>query len=165
MSGSPDPKPYKTAKGALRLARKRRLREIDPDAFAKARSTMAPCAACGGRPSNVHHVVPKGSPYFGDDLVENFVLLCGTGTTGCHGAFHGNPYLHVEVEAVRSGSPARTVGQVTSLRERRDREWVAGRIGRTITASRPDTVAYVLRKLGDGPGRDFLRRRYLIEDA
>ena len=32
-----------------------------------------------------HHLVPKGSPYFGDDVPDNWVPLCGSGTTEHHG--------------------------------------------------------------------------------
>lgn len=126
----------------------RQIREHDPDALRTARLLWDECASCHREPSNVHHVVPKGAPYFGDDCIANFVLLCGTGTWRCHGAFHGSPYV-----------------------DDRGRRWtedeVRRAIGKTIATTRPDTVAYVKEKLGDVAGRDYLERRYLatLEDA
>lgn len=89
------------------------------------------CAACGRPASNAHHIMPRGSPFFGDDVAANLLALCGSGTTGCHGLYH-----HAD--------PA-----------------VRARIGLAL-ADRPDTIAYGLAKLGDGPGRDFLERHYLL---
>lgn len=101
------------------------------------------CASCHRPPANGHHVVPRGGPYFGDDLIENIVLVCGSGTMGCHGALHGAPYV-----------------------DRAGRRWteedVRRAIGSTISSGRPDTVAYVLSKLGDLAGADYLSRRYMI---
>lgn len=42
-----------------------------------------PCWICGGRSTNTHHIYPRGQG--GDDRLENFAALCGSGTTGCHG--------------------------------------------------------------------------------
>lgn len=59
---------------------------------------LGPCRCCGkhmlavypaypwnesGLESSLHHVVPKSLG--GDDVAENLVPLCGSGTTGCHG--------------------------------------------------------------------------------
>lgn len=119
------------------------------------------CLACGGPASNGHHVLPVGRGQSGDDVVENVVGLCGTGAMLCHGAFHGSPYVitlgHEWTEPAKGGGTALRAAYRT---ERRDREWVARRIGERLPGERPDVVAYVLRKLGDGPGRDFLRRVY-----
>jgi hypothetical protein len=42
------------------------------------------CECCGKRPaSNLHHRQNDGQG--GPDTVVNFLALCGTGTTGCHG--------------------------------------------------------------------------------
>lgn len=106
------------------------------------------CVACGRPPGSVHHVLPKGQG--GDDASENTVLLCGDGASGCHGAFHGSPYL-ADVRSV--GAP---------LVERRDRAWVARRIGEHIARHRPDTLAYLGGKLGVG-GMAWLQRVYLVE--
>jgi hypothetical protein len=52
-----------------------------------ARSVLAryrTCELCGKRRSeSCHHAVPRGKG--GDDVWENMVALCGSGTTGCHG--------------------------------------------------------------------------------
>jgi hypothetical protein len=99
------------------------------------------CVACGREPGSVHHVVRKGAPHHGDDVPENCVLLCGSGSSGCHGAVHGSPY---EVAGVR-----------------RERSWVVSRIGAHLVRYRLDVLAYVARKLG--PGADeFLAREYAV---
>lgn len=106
------------------------------------------CASCHRQPSNVHHVVPKGSPYHGDDCIANFVLVCGSGTMGCHGTIHGSPHV-----------------------DRTGRRWteedVRRAVGVTIKKTRPDTIAYVIGKLGEDAGRSYLERKYFIdlEDA
>ena len=50
------------------------------------------CARCGqsvlNAPGSLHHRKPRGMGGSGDPRVSdprNLVLLCGTGTTGCHG--------------------------------------------------------------------------------
>lgn len=104
------------------------------------------CASCHRPPSNAHHVIPKGSPYFGDDVVGNIVMLCGSGTMGCHGAIHGSPYV-----------------------DERGKRWtendVRAEIGKTIVTIRPDVIAYVITKLGDEAGMDYLRRKYLVAEV
>lgn len=125
MTG-PDPKP--------------RARTVDPHASAVARLAEDECAACGRPPANAHHVLPKDKG--GDDVPANLVMICGTGTTGCHGAVHGSPYTHA------------------------GKRWVAAEvnaaIGRTLLRRRPDTVEYVLTRLGWSAGREFLRRTYAV---
>ena len=49
------------------------------------------CRACGARATNTHHLVGRGQG--GDDDVDNLIPLCGSGSDGCHGALHGNPYV------------------------------------------------------------------------
>lgn len=50
------------------------------------------CCCCGvTSPLNVHHLVLRSRG--GDDTEGNFVLLCGSGTTGCHGRFHSGDQL------------------------------------------------------------------------
>lgn len=105
----PDPKPG--------LRPRKRIRVVDPKAITNARIMMPSCALCGQRPVTAHHVVPKGSPHFGDDVIENLVTLCGHGTRGCHG----------DVEHKRSA----TLGQ----------------LGVHLSAQRPDVVAYVRGKI------------------
>jgi hypothetical protein len=79
-------------------------------------------------PLNACHVLSRARG--GDDVEENLILGCGSGTTGCHGRFHDG-----------------------------DAE-VAAAFGRALT---PAHIAYVLGRLGDLPGRAFLRREYLLE--
>jgi hypothetical protein len=69
----------------------------------------------------------------GDDVIANIVPACGSGTTGCHGL------LEAEDEQTRRA------------------------LGEYLLGERPDTIAYVLGKLGDVAGADWLRRRLFVE--
>jgi len=71
-------------------------RIVDPDAGRAKVALQGRCRACGrGGPLNRAHLVPKGQR--GDDVDENIVPLCGSGSTGCHGALtdHRNGWLLV----------------------------------------------------------------------
>lgn len=145
---TPDPKP-------TRRKGNRPRRIIDHEATRAATLADPECAACYGPGANGHHVVPKGAPHFGDDVAENIINLCGTGTSGCHGAWHGNPYTG---EAL--ADPMRPNGERVEVR--RDQEWVRRRCGRTLIRRRTDVIGYALGKLGDERGRDYLERVYMI---
>lgn len=43
--------------------------------------TCALCSRGGDRPLSLHHI----NRHPRDDVVGNLVMLCGSGTTGCHG--------------------------------------------------------------------------------
>lgn len=93
------------------------------------------CPICRERPVEYpHHVVPRGSPNFGDDVAANIVPLCGDGTRGCHG----------DVEARRN-----------QAREK---------LGAYLQESRPDTIAYVRKKIEPG-GDAWLERHYGIASS
>lgn len=124
---TPDPKPTGRVK--------------DRDAFAYARVREDACAACGRPPANAHHILPKDKG--GDDVAENLTMLCGTGTWGCHGVMHGNPYTDHDGK-------------------RWQRAETSAAIGRHLLATRPDSIQYVLTRLGWSPGREWLRREYAI---
>lgn len=133
----------------------------DRSALAAARLRFRACAACGRTAGGIHHIVQRGSPHFGDDVIENLLGLCGSGTTGCHGAVHGSPYV-IEVEWAGEGIVERRVV------ERRTTRWVAERIGEHLVRERPDAIAYVLERVGAGPGGeaaawDWLRRTYHVD--
>lgn len=55
------------------------------------------CRRCGvwieGQLGSLHHRKLRGraTPKRDYDLVENLVVLCGSGTSGCHGWAHGHP--------------------------------------------------------------------------
>ncbi len=135
MTFRPDPKPE-----PKRGNKPRRI--VDKEALKEARLALRECAACGrGSPLNAHHALERSLG--GDDVPANILALCGSGASLCHGAFHGSAYVHEG--------------------ERRDAEWVKRRVGRLILRRRPDTAAYVLEKLGAGPGGEYLRRAYYIE--
>lgn len=140
MNVTPDPKAGK--------------RIVDPAVVRATLHRFNWCAACGGPASNAHHVIQKGSPHFGDDLPGNIMGLCGTGTMRCHGAMHGSPYLEKVTDT-------RTSAGVWE--ERRDQAWVAERIGRDMINNRLDVIDYVVWKLGEVSGWDYLKRTYLLD--
>ena len=133
MTGDPDPKPG------------HRRTEKNPAAMRAWTASHYECVACGEQGANAHHVLERDDG--GDDVPENLVTVCGSGTSRCHGALHGNTYV---VEHPRIGTV------------RRDREWVAWRIGRHLVADRPDTIRYVIEKLGDVAGKHYLLSRYNV---
>lgn len=109
---APDPKPP------------RRVR--DPDVMARLHREWRECVLCGetrGRLS-LHHV----SKHPRDDVRANLVMLCGSGTTGCHGDIEAN---------------------VRSSRET---------LGEYLLAHRRDTIGYLSTKLGPGMDAWFLRQ-------
>ena len=122
MTFKPDPKP---------AARKRkRIRIVDARAIANAKVARPRCEMCGAGPVTTHHVVPKGAPHFGDDVLANLVSLCGHGTSGCHG----------DIEHKRSSATAQ--------------------LGLHLTRRRPDVIEYVEAKLGGVAGPDWFRRTF-----
>lgn len=49
------------------------------------------CAKCGMFGNNAHH--RKNRSQGGEDVLSNLLLLCGSGTTGCHGWITEHPAL------------------------------------------------------------------------
>lgn len=129
---------------------------VDPAGWRLIVLSRRTCVACGEPGSNGHHVLAKGDG--GDDVAENEVTLCGSGTARCHGAYHGNPYEVVVPDTflVPGDEPRLAIA-------RRDQAWVAWRIGQHLLAERPETIDYVVRKLGPIAGRWYLLSRYQIE--
>lgn len=99
---TPDPKP-------------RAPRILDRLATTRACLRWRECAVCGEPSATGHHVLAKGDG--GDDVLENIVPLCGSGTTGCHGLVENRDW-----EALRA-------------------------LGSWILACRPDVLEYLFRKL------------------
>lgn len=67
------------------------------------------CRACGTtRSLNRAHLVPRGQR--GDDVDENIIPLCGSGTTGCHGKLtdHSRGWQPIAASVRRSLLPAET---------------------------------------------------------
>jgi len=76
VRGLPDPRPPR--------------RIVDPEAGKAKVAAEGECRLCGHVPSghpldslNRMHVIPKGQG--GDDVEDNIIPGCGSGTTGCHG--------------------------------------------------------------------------------
>lgn len=112
------------------------------------------CVACGSLGATSHHVLERDDG--GDDVPENLVTLCGSGTSLCHGAMHGSPYV------ATTGGMLDARWRLIDVTERRDHDWVAQRIGAWIEQNQPETVGYVIGKLGPVAGRHYLRSRYGI---
>jgi hypothetical protein len=66
-----DPKPPRRVKATL--AEWKRIRD----------EKLGPCRVCGSHPTTLHHILSKSLG--GDDIADNLVAVCGSGTTGCHG--------------------------------------------------------------------------------
>lgn len=105
------------------------IREVDRTMTTRACLEWRTCP-CGQPSATGHHILARGAPYFGDDVLSNILPLCGSGTTGCHG--------DIENEDMETRKM----------------------VGRHIRAERPDIVTYVQEKLGKRKGDDFLRRRF-----
>lgn len=60
------------------------------------------CPVCGRYATNLHHVVPKGMGGVPAAIERRIpkMLLCGSGTTGCHGAAHRGR-LHLNYDGGR----------------------------------------------------------------
>lgn len=63
------------------------------------------CVKCGKRISrgdwyqgraSIHHRRLRSHRFCGTDLPANLILLCGSGTTGCHGWCHSHPRQAME---------------------------------------------------------------------
>lgn len=46
------------------------------------------CRLCERPATNTHHLLYRS--HGGDDVPENLIPLCGSGTTGCHGKIHAH---------------------------------------------------------------------------
>lgn len=103
----------------------------DPDLLRQAHWAFDECVICGEIEISIHHVLPRGQG--GDDVWENLVALCGSGTHGCHGAVeHG-------VDSVCRA------------------------LGKHILQERPDIVQYLYKKLGSiEAAGEFFRRRLRV---
>ena len=63
------------------------------------------CEKCGGRGQSIHHRKPRGAGGTKiADVASNLLLLCGSGTTGCHGWVERN-----RVQALADGYLVRRV--------------------------------------------------------
>lgn len=118
-----DPKPT--------AAPRKQIRNVDRTMTTKACLEYRECP-CGKPSATGHHVLARGAPHFGDDVLANIVPMCGSGTTGCHGLIEN------EDEKARK------------------------MLGRWIKKHRPDTILYVISKLGRPAAREHLKRRLFI---
>lgn len=119
LAVSPDPKP------AARVS--------DPVLLSGLHRLWWSCFLCdalrgGGVRLSLHHVHKHPR----DDVRENLVMLCGDGTSGCHG-----------------------------LIEHADRQ-ARQRLARMIRIERPDTFGYLAQKLGSAVAADEWLRRYAV---
>jgi hypothetical protein len=70
-----DPKPPRRVKATLAEWKQIRANKM---------SALDACRVCqSSGPLTLHHLVSKSLG--GDDLADNLVAVCGSGTTGCHG--------------------------------------------------------------------------------
>lgn len=57
------------------------------------------CRICGQPASNMHHLYPRSQG--GDDVADNLIPLCGSGTTGCHGLIEAHDRNHRHLLGLR----------------------------------------------------------------
>lgn len=113
---APDPRP--------------RAKIKDPELLRSLHLVWRECALCGvTEPRSLHHI----SKHPRDDVTGNLVMLCGTGTTGCHG-----------------------------LVEARDPETVWA-LGVYIRVSRGDVLSYLYATKGVEPAKEWMRQHLLID--
>lgn len=122
---------------------KPRPRVKDPRASARKRIADPWCRPCRRlgvfvAATNCHHLLGKGQG--GDDVEDNLIPICGSGSTGCHGAIHGTPYTHP------------TGGRRIAQDVRRD-------IGLTL---RMTEVECLVERLGEAHALDHLLRLYHV---
>jgi HNH endonuclease len=115
-------------------------RIVDPGATQKKLLRDRECRGCGSPASEGHHILFRSGR--GDDVPDNIVPLCDV----CHAIVH------------RGGGHPR---QFTVWRQATKAEvnHIVVRIGRSFTR---EEILYVLDKLGDSPGREYLSRRYSL---
>lgn len=113
-------------------------RIVDKGASKRKLLTEPTCRACGEPAANGHHLL--GRAQRGDDCESNIIPVCGSGSMGCHGSLHGNPYV-----------------------SRFGRRWEARDVRLAIgLALRPDEHSYVVQTLGWMPAASFLARNYHV---
>ncbi len=90
-----DARPWSKEAATARGERRYRRQVAGPKRRAEiiAAKGFGGCRICGATPITFHHLVPKGSPYHGGDTEANWVPLCGSGTTGCHGLIEARDEL------------------------------------------------------------------------
>lgn len=67
-------------------------RIVDPKVYPKFYALWDSCLACGSPRITAAHLYGKGQG--GDDVLANLIPLCGSGSSGCHGAYdNGHSYL------------------------------------------------------------------------
>lgn len=104
----------------------------DPELMRQAHWAFDDCVVCGRIDISIHHILPRSLG--GDDVWENLVPLCGSGTHGCHGA--------VEAQS----------------------DAVCRALGLYVVRDRPDTMRYLSEKLKTPEAAaDFIRRYLRVE--
>lgn len=100
------PKPLVTASIGRNNGR-RQLDAIAQAAAIPARDQLR-CVACSHYGGNVHH--RKRRSQGGSNQASNLLLLCGSGTTGCHGFYHAHPEVAMQLGYLvsQAAAPAQT---------------------------------------------------------
>lgn len=91
------------------------------------------CALCGSTTNglSLHHI----SRHPRDDEEGCLVMLCGSGTTGCHGRVEARDPVILRL------------------------------LGEHILKARPDTIAYLYERKGVTAAQEFIRRHYMADLA
>lgn len=106
-----------------------RARVKDPELLRALHLVWRECVLCGAvDPLSLHHI----SKHPRDDVIGNLCMLCGSGTTGCHG-----------------------------LVEARDEDTVR-ELGAFIVAARSDVVSYLASSKGEQAAEEWMRQNLLV---
>lgn len=112
--------------------------------------TQPRCCVCGRRATNCHHVARRSwgrefrlvTPRGTWDLRSPLFALCGSGTTGCHGRFHGGAGLRAEWRW---------------LSEEYEEAWWDGRLLRLCEPNGPRLYEYGYWAITDRYGNEIIR--------
>lgn len=111
----------------------------DPEAMSAMHRAGGECLSCGrdARYCSIHHLL--GRAQGGDDVEANMVFLCGDGASGCHGAYHGNPYRGDFGARFTHDTVADSIGRylmhesgsdaLNYLQSKRSDGWISGKYG------------------------------------
>ena len=111
---------------------KPRGRIKDPSLLRALHLEWRECALCGKTGQlSLHHI----NKHPRDDVRGNLVMLCGSGTTGCHGKIEAHDH------------------QVLWL------------LGEHILGSRGDTIVYLYEYLGAVAAQEWIRRNLLVREV
>lgn len=107
-----------------------------------------PCRICGngwkdGMAIGLHHLVARS--LLGDDVPENLVPLCGSGTTGCHGKVEDR-----DPEACSTLRKNLTAEEIAYIGRKKGYDWLDGRYPE-VPVKAPESPSNATEGVEEGP--------------